>query len=102
MQTNIAKNLVRTALMALFTLIVSAITISAATFTVTNANDSGAGSLRQAVLDANAAAGADTIVFNSSFNTAQTITLASQITIDSPDNTSLTIAGPGSNLLTVS
>jgi hypothetical protein len=39
-----------------------------ATFTVTNTNDSGAGSLRQAVLDANAAAGADTIVFDASFN----------------------------------
>ncbi len=36
---------------------------SAATFTVTNSNDSGAGSLRQAILDANAAAGADTIGF---------------------------------------
>ena len=36
---------------------------SAATFTVTTDADSGAGSLRQAILDANAAAGADTIVF---------------------------------------
>ncbi len=35
----------------------------AATFTVTNTNDSGAGSLRQAILDANANPGADTIVF---------------------------------------
>ena len=35
-----------------------------ATFTVTNTNDSGAGSLRQAILDSNAAAGADTIDFN--------------------------------------
>ncbi len=39
-----------------------------ATFTVTNANDSGAGSLRQAVLDANAAAGADSIVFDAAFD----------------------------------
>ncbi len=37
---------------------------SGATFTVTNTNDSGAGSLRQAILDSNAAAGADTIDFN--------------------------------------
>ena len=36
----------------------------AATFTVTNTGDSGAGSLRQAILDANAAAGPDTIDFN--------------------------------------
>ena len=34
-----------------------------ATFTVTNTADSGAGSLRQAILDANAALGADTIAF---------------------------------------
>ena len=36
----------------------------AATFTVTNTADSGAGSLRQAILDANATAGADVIEFN--------------------------------------
>jgi Periplasmic copper-binding protein (NosD) len=36
----------------------------AATFTVTNTNDAGPGSLRQAILDANATAGADTIIFN--------------------------------------
>ncbi|MCB1471263.1 MAG: DUF4347 domain-containing protein, partial [Rhizobiaceae bacterium] len=34
------------------------------TFTVTNTNDSGAGSLRQAIIDANALGGADTITFN--------------------------------------
>src|SRR5687767_13404237 len=36
---------------------------AAATFTVTNTNDSGPGSLRQALIDANAAAGADDIAF---------------------------------------
>jgi IPT/TIG domain/S-layer homology domain len=36
----------------------------AATLTVTNTSDSGAGSLRQAILDANTGAGTDTIVFN--------------------------------------
>ena len=40
-----------------------ATTAGAATFTVTTTNDAGSGSLRQAMLDANAAAGADTIVF---------------------------------------
>ncbi|MFO0868130.1 MAG: DUF4347 domain-containing protein [Pirellulales bacterium] len=34
------------------------------TFTVTNTNDSGAGSLRQALLNANSLSGADTIAFN--------------------------------------
>jgi hypothetical protein len=41
-----------------------AFSASAATFTVTNTMDSGNGSLRQAILDANAAAGLDTINFN--------------------------------------
>ncbi len=71
-------------------------------FMVTNTNDSGAGSLRQAVMNSNISAGADTIEFDSSFNTARTITLASQIIIDANDDTALTITGPGANLLTVS
>jgi hypothetical protein len=37
---------------------------AATTFVVTNTNDSGAGSLRQAILDANANSGADLITFN--------------------------------------
>jgi hypothetical protein len=41
-----------------------AATASAATFNVTSTADSGAGSLRQAITDANGAAGADTIAFN--------------------------------------
>jgi uncharacterized protein (TIGR03437 family) len=70
------------------------------TFTVTNTNNVGAGSLRQAITDANAnGAGTDTINFSALFNTAQTITLtAGQLSI----NSSLTINGPGANLLTVS
>ena len=47
-----------------------------ATYVVTNTNDSGAGSLRQAIVDANANAGADTISFNIGSGT-QTITLSS-------------------------
>src|ERR1035437_2409956 len=37
---------------------------AAATYTVLNTNDAGAGSFRQAITDANAAFGADNIVFN--------------------------------------
>ena len=47
----------------------------AATFTVSNTNDSGAGSLRQAILDANATSGADTI----NFSVAGTISPASPL-----------------------
>ena len=57
------------ALFALFT-----VPALAATFTVTNTNDSGAGSFRQALLDANAAAGLDTIAFNISGAGVHTIT----------------------------
>ncbi|HVK10336.1 MAG TPA: right-handed parallel beta-helix repeat-containing protein, partial [Gemmataceae bacterium] len=73
-----------------------------ATFTVTNANDLGAGSLRQAITDANTAAGADTVVFDAAtFGTAQTINLASALPVISSTGGDLTITGPGSNLLTV-
>ncbi|MCU0716763.1 MAG: DUF4347 domain-containing protein, partial [Pirellula sp.] len=46
-----------------------------ATYVVTNTNDSGAGSLRQAILDANANAGQDSIVFNITGTGTHTITL---------------------------
>jgi IPT/TIG domain len=49
------------------------LSLCAATFTVTTTADSGAGSLRQAILDANAAAGADTIAFNIPGSGVQTI-----------------------------
>ncbi len=68
---------------------------------VTNTNDSGAGSLRQAILNANANAGADTITFVGVFtdNTPDIITLTSgklNITDD------LTILGTGASNLTIS
>lgn len=77
---------------------------NAATFTVTNTSDSGPGSLRQAVLDANAAAGTDDIVFDATvFGTLQTITLTTgQILITNSVNSNVTITGPGPNLLTIS
>jgi predicted outer membrane repeat protein len=64
----------------------------AADYTVTNLEDSGPGSLRQAILDANAQAGADTITFNVS----GIITLASPLAITDPAG--LTIDGAGQNI----
>ncbi len=52
---------------------------SGMTFSVTNTNDSGAGSLRQAILDANANVGADTIAFNILGSGVQTIAPASAL-----------------------
>jgi parallel beta-helix repeat protein len=49
---------------ALFLSILTSPLLFAATFTITNTNDSGAGSLRQSILDANATAGTDTIAFS--------------------------------------
>jgi hypothetical protein len=63
-------------------------------FTVTNLGDSDAGSLRQAILDANARSGDDTI----RFEVTGTINLAGAL----PDlSTNIDIQGPGANLLTV-
>src|SRR5215470_14040387 len=44
--------------------LLAAASLDGATFTVTNTDDSGQGSLRQAILDANATPGLDTIAFN--------------------------------------
>ena len=63
----------------------------AASFTVTNADDSGAGSLRQAIADANANVGEDTIGFASSVS-GQTIALASQLPAVT-DGAGLTVDG---------
>jgi uncharacterized repeat protein (TIGR01451 family) len=49
-------------------------TVPALTFVVTNTNDSGAGSLRQAITDANSNAGSDLITFNIPGSGIQTIT----------------------------
>ncbi|MFZ1641606.1 MAG: choice-of-anchor Q domain-containing protein, partial [Candidatus Contendobacter sp.] len=69
----------------------------AATFTVTNLNDSGPGSLRQAVLDANATLGADTIAFQAGLTGTITLTTGEiQIT------DALTLNGPGATALAIS
>ncbi len=53
--------------------------LSAATFTVTTTADSGAGSLRQAITDANGAAGPHTIAFSIAGPGTQTIALATDL-----------------------
>lgn len=69
-----------------------------ATFIVSSPLDSGPGTLRQAVLDANDAAGADTIVFDLG-GSPSTIALTSGPLFIADD---LTIDGPGAGALTVS
>jgi MYXO-CTERM domain-containing protein len=69
----------------------------AATFTVTNLNDNGAGSLRQAIVDANNAAGADTVTFQAGLTGTITLTSGQLYVSDSVD-----IQGPGAAVLTVS
>ncbi|WP_193212845.1 choice-of-anchor Q domain-containing protein [Luteolibacter marinus] len=72
----------------------------AATFTVTNADDSGAGSLRQAVADANASGDpVDTINFDAAFfSTPRTISLTTQLILDTGHTV---INGPGADELTI-
>ena len=72
-------------LLTLAALLLTAGLANAGTFTVINANDSLAGSLRQAILDANALAGLDTINFNIPGSTLHTINLTSALpTITDP------------------
>src|SRR6266404_2919333 len=83
----------RTAICLAF-LYAAAVSARADIITVTNTNDSGSGSLRQALADAN---GGDTINFDPALN-GQTITLT---TAELAINRSITIMGPGAKLLTV-
>ena len=71
----------------------------AATFTVTNLNDSGSDSLRQAIMDANNAPGDDTITFESGMSGTITLTGTNGRLIISGN---LAINGPGANALVVS
>lgn len=97
-------------------LVVGASEAQAATFQVTNLNDSGPGSLRKAIDDSNAAAGADTVTFQSGLSgTINVLTGmyanddlsiegpgASVITLDGADNTSLLRVATGPVDLSVS
>jgi hypothetical protein len=68
---------------------------------VRNTNDSGTGSLRACVATANAASSSTTITFASNLD-GQTITLTSGPLTISNTSYSVTITGPGANLLTIS
>ncbi len=100
-------------------LVVDARPAHATTFTVTNTNNSGAGSLRQAIKDANDNAGAHTITFNIPGSGVQTISpgsalpeITSPVTIDGTTQPGYvgtpvieldgTNAGAGVNGLTIS
>ena len=72
------------------------------TFTVTNIADSGPGSLRYEIGLATSDNTNDTIRFSSLFNNHQTITLTSGQLVLSKTTGTLTIEGPGANLLSVS
>ncbi len=61
------------------TLLAATVPISAATFTVTNTFDSGPGSLREAILNANGTPGNDDIAFAIPSPGVQTIVLASPL-----------------------
>src|SRR5262245_11114407 len=74
--------------------------VTPTTDTVTTADDGGAGSLRDAIVQANAFAGADLINFDTAgvFATAQTISLLAALPAITD---ALTVTGTGSALLTV-
>jgi len=83
-------------------------TTYAATFTVTNLNDSGAGSLRAAITSANGAAGADTVNFQAGLTGTITLTtgeiaITDDVTITGPGAASMTItkSGAASRLLDI-
>jgi len=94
----LSKNTYRVASLAIFSaaaIFISTNAVSAATLTVINNSDSGAGSLRQAIIDSPSG---DIINFASSLD-GQTITLTSgELLIDK----NLKIKGPGAKNLTIS
>ena len=67
----------RRALLATVSLVAMALPAAAASYTVTNTNDAGAGSLRQAIIDLNAAGGSNTITFT----VGGTVTLLSELPV---------------------
>lgn len=82
-------------------MLATSISAQAETFIVINNNNSGAGSLRQAILDANAApARGDTIEFTSNVR-GRILLTGNEIGIFKFSNANLTINGPGADLLSI-
>ncbi len=77
-------------------LLVSSIQSLADTFVVTNLNDPGAGSLRQAITNSNLSPGADDIVFEEGLEGTIVLNLGS---LEIQDD--LTITGPGADRITI-
>lgn len=76
----------------------------AATYVVTNTDDAGPGSLRQAVLDANANPGADEILFDSTVRgsislVSGTLEIADALTVTGPGASALTLGGAGASAI---
>src|SRR3954454_16605400 len=92
LQTAVATGAVTLGLAAL-----AAPSAAGATFTVTNLNDSGAGSLRDAVASANTTAGADVITFQPGLTGTILLTTGELSLYDAVD-----IQGPGAATITVS
>jgi hypothetical protein len=93
----IRLNTYQAAVLALFfagATLLSTSAASADTITVININDSGPGSLRQALVDAN---NGDTINFDSSINGQRIMLTSGQLNVDKD----VTISGPGANNLAV-
>ncbi|HEX6709726.1 MAG TPA: hypothetical protein VF068_05285 [Rubrobacter sp.] len=84
------KALTRVVILAVITMVAFASPAWADTFTVTNTNDSGTGSLRQAVADAGANSGKDTVTFDIPGAGPHTIQLSGTIDV----NHNLDIVGP--------
>jgi hypothetical protein len=73
----------------------------AATFTVTNLSDSGPGSLRQAIADANANPDADTITFASGLTGTINLTTVAAAYIGLEIKSPIDLQGPGAGQITV-